>query len=131
MEIILTEVQGRPTNKFYDPDKANNGGGYWQYDGSAVAKIGDKTVRVEVCDDSCGDFGTRYAAIVTYGIKCWYLAWGSMDGVHPDRELYRDISLELECSLNDLLDRVFDAVDAAAWKEMRGHEIIHEGGWHA
>lgn len=90
----LLSVWGYPTNPEYNPDTANNGGGYWQFAGGIVADIGGKLVTVEVDDTSCGDFGSRYyAGIFTDGFG-WQFVDGGMD----------DASIDKPEEINDILD---------------------------
>lgn len=47
-------------NPSYDPDTANNGGNYWQFDGSCSVELADGTIiNAQLDDSSCGDFGRR------------------------------------------------------------------------
>lgn len=59
-EIKILEQVEHEQNAFYDPDKANNGGGYsqplkrtnFEYEGEEYEFVYDST--------SCGDFGSRF-----------------------------------------------------------------------
>ena len=44
----IVSAWGARTNPHYNPDTANNGGGYWQYAGVIVADIGGQLCTVEV-----------------------------------------------------------------------------------
>ncbi len=55
----IVSAWGAQTNPHYDPDTANNGGGYWQFSGGIVVDLNGQLVTVEVDDTSCGDFGSR------------------------------------------------------------------------
>lgn len=57
-------ITAKCSNEFYNPDRCRNGGGYWNYRGECSFLINDAEVTVEVNNDSCGDFGTRYSATV-------------------------------------------------------------------
>lgn len=57
-------------NPFYDAEKANNGGGYWQYYGTCTVELDDGTTLSASYDNtSCGDFGER-----------WYMEFIAEDG---------------------------------------------------
>lgn len=76
----LESFWGRPTNSFYNPDKANDGGGYWQFKGGAlyITNSGQPLV-MEVRDTSCGWFGTRkefHADVNGRKVDVW---WGTME----------------------------------------------------
>lgn len=71
----------RQMNPFYDPAKANNGGGYDQPEISFTlfgwnTELGEIRLR----DTSCGDFGTRYDIIVAdlNGSEEGIAAWGTI-----------------------------------------------------
>lgn len=80
----ILSAWGRATNPAYDPDTANNGGGYWQFAGGLVAEINGQLVAVEVDDASCGDFGSRvYVGIISDGYH-WRYVDGTMDDASID-----------------------------------------------
>lgn len=57
-------------NPFYDAEKANNGGAYWQYYGTCTVELDDGTTLSASYDNSsCGDFGER-----------WYMEFIAEDG---------------------------------------------------
>lgn len=71
---------GRPTNAHYDPRKANDGGGYWQFEGGALFITSDgRPVVMEVRDTSCGWFGSRmelHAEVSGHTVDVY---WGTME----------------------------------------------------
>lgn len=80
----ILSAWGRATNPAYDPDTANNGGGYWQFSGGILAEINGQLVTVEIDDSSCGDFGSRiYVDVIADGF-CWRYVDGSMDDASID-----------------------------------------------
>lgn len=82
--LYIVSAWGWATNPAYNPDTANNGGGYWQFDGGIVAEINGQLVAVEVCDTSCGDFGSRvYVNIIADGYH-WRYADGTMTDASID-----------------------------------------------
>lgn len=89
-EIKLDAVWGTPSGA-YNPDTANNGGGYWQfYGGAKFSAVNGQIIIVEVQDTSCGDFGTRclYDITVQDATKAlgWFINAGSMDDASIDSE---------------------------------------------
>lgn len=76
----LESFWGRPTNPFYDLDKANDGGGYWQFEGGALFITNNgRPVVMEVRDDSCGWLGSRkefHADVNGRKADVW---WGTME----------------------------------------------------
>lgn len=84
MSISIVSAWGLATNPAYNPDTANNGGGYWQFAGGLVAEINGQLVAVEVDDASCGDFGSRvYVGIIADGYH-WRYVDGTMDDASID-----------------------------------------------
>ena len=68
------------TNEAYDPSTSRNGGGYHQPSYFIVEEKDPEWV-LTIHDNSCGDFGTRYAAVVST-LRGYRLAgawWGSME----------------------------------------------------
>lgn len=82
MQIV--SVWGYPSNPFYNPDKANNGGGYWQYYGGVVLALNGELVVVELQDNSCGDFGSRWSFDVDSPSYCWRVNCGTSDDASID-----------------------------------------------
>lgn len=79
----IVSAWGWATNPAYNPDTANNGGGYWQFAGGVVVDLNGRLVTVEVDDMSCGDFGSRrYVDISTDGFR-----WQFVDGTMGDASI--------------------------------------------
>lgn len=94
MSISIVSAWGWATNPAYNPDAANNGGGYWQFAGGLVAEINGQLVAVEVDDASCGDFGSCvYVDIIADGYH-WRYADGTMG----------DASIDAPEEVADILD---------------------------
>lgn len=127
--IKLGAVWGTPIGA-YNPDTANNGGGYWQfYGGAAFFSENGQVVIVEVEDTSCGDFGTR----ILYGITVqddtktleWHANVGSMDDASIDSQetidaVFAAIAKELDILPEDVDNMLCDAdlgASEAAWRE--------------
>lgn len=105
MSHIVVSAWGWATNPAYDPDTANNGGGYWQFSGGLVAYLNGRLVTVEVDDTSCGDFGSRcYVGISADGF-CWRFADGTMDAA----------SIDAPEEVADILDSASGALGVDAW----------------
>lgn len=69
-------IETKQINENYDPQKANNGGGYKHTETTFILANGDRGV---YRDTSCGDFGTRYTLEIE-GKPC--AMWGSMIEEH-------------------------------------------------
>ena len=82
MQII--SAWGYPTNPHYNPDKSNNGGGYWQYSGGAVIAHTGEIIVVELHDDDCGDFGSRWGFEISAPGYCWHVNCGNADDASID-----------------------------------------------
>nr|DAO63234.1 MAG TPA: hypothetical protein [Caudoviricetes sp.] len=128
MNIKLDAVWGTPIGA-YNPDTANNGGGYWQFYGGAVFSAENgQVVIVEVQDTSCGDFGTRrqYDISVQDATKAleWYINTGSMDdaSIDPDETIdavFAAVAKELGVLPGDIYNMLCDACRGAnevAWR---------------
>lgn len=122
----LESFWGRPMNPFYDPDKANDGGGYWQFEGGAlyITEAG-RPVTVEVWDSSCGEFGTRLGVVIQMPRRRWATDWGTMDSEIPgddvpDQSVLSSAAGSMGVSDEDLgqiISEVFHAASlAAAWQ---------------
>ena len=75
MLVLCTEIE---QNEMFDPDRTHNGGGYHQplWD----IEIPTMAARIQLCDLSCGDFGSRYSAEVSIGGNIVADAsWGTMN----------------------------------------------------
>ncbi len=115
----IVSAWGLPTNPEYDPDTANNGGGYWQFAGGILADVNGRPVTVEVDDTSCGDFGDRvYVDVLVDGYH-WRYADGSMDDASIDAPeeidaVLASISGVLGVNAADLVSAALDAADLCA-----------------
>lgn len=127
--IKLDAVWGTPSGA-YNPDTANNGGGYWQfYGGAKFSAVNGQIVIAEVQDTSCGDFGTRilYDITVQDATKAleWHINTGSMDDASIDSEetidaVFAAIAKELDVCPGDIDNMLCDACRGAnevAWRE--------------
>lgn len=130
--VKLGAVWGTPSGT-YNPDTANNGGGYWQFYGGAVffAENGQVVV-VDVDDSSCGDFGTRlyYDITVQDATKAleWHINTGSMDDASIDSQEIIDAVITavakalgvLPDDVDNMLGDAYRGANEAAWKEYYG-----------
>lgn len=128
-EIKLGAVWGTPSGA-YNPDTANNGGGYWQFNGGAMFSAENgQFIIVEVVDTSCGDFGTRiwYDIAIQDDKKAleWHVNVGSMDDASIDSQetidaVFAAIANALNISPEDVDNMLCDADRGAsevAWRE--------------
>lgn len=133
MDIKLDAVWGTPSGA-YNPYTANNGGGYWQFNGGARFSAGNgQFVIIEVTDTSCGDFGTRlwYDITVQDATKAltWYVNMGTMDDASIDSQeiidaVFAAIAKELGVLPDDIDNMLCDAYRGAyeaAWREYYGN----------
>lgn len=129
MDIKLDAVWGTPIGS-YNPDTANNGGGYWQFEGGAIFSAENgQLIIIEVVDTSCGDFGTRlwYDITVQDATKAleWHVNMGSMDDASIDSQetidaIFAAIAKELDILPEDVDNMLCDADRGAsevAWRE--------------
>lgn len=127
--VKLDAVWGTPSGT-YNPDTANNGGGYWQFYGGAIfSAVNGQIVIIDVQDSSCGDFGTRlyYDITVQDATKAleWHINTGSMDDASIDPEetidaVFAAIARELNILPDDVTDMLCDAhrgANEVAWRE--------------
>ena len=84
----IVSVWGYPTNPFYNPHTANNGGGYWQYEGGIVLDHNGEMIVVELYDSSMGDFGSRWGFDVSAPGYCWRVNCGNADDASIDAPEY-------------------------------------------
>lgn len=114
--FYLLSCWGANTNEFYDPDRAYNGGGYWQPSGGCLFAVHGRLVVVEYDKFDCGDFGCRRS----YAVECdgfrWQWRESNMDGdSYDDRDaVYDSISGVLGVDADWFLDVARDAVQFAA-----------------
>lgn len=119
---------GWPTNPHYDPTRAYNGGGYWQYKGGALYMTEDgHPVVIETEDASQGDFGTIYGRAITVDGMVYRDDWGSADcmGGHytPDSAILQAAAGKIGIHPGELADHIWQASRAAdmaatwAWEE--------------
>lgn len=101
----IVSVWGMPTNPKYNPDTANNGGGYWQFSGGIVVDLNGQLVTVDIDDTSCGEFGSRYYAGIFADGFGWQLVDGSMD----------DSSIDADGEIEDILDSASIILGVDAW----------------
>lgn len=80
----IASVWGYPSNPFYNPERAANGGGYWQYYGGVVLALNGELVVVELYDDDCGDFGSRWSFDVSAPGYWWHAVCGNADDASID-----------------------------------------------
>lgn len=129
MNIKLDAVWGTPIGA-YNPDTANNGGGYWQFEGGAIFSAENgQFIIIEVVDTSCGDFGTRlwYDITVQDATKAleWHVNMGSMDDASIDSQetidaVFAAIAKALDVLPEDIDNMLCDAdlgASEAAWRE--------------
>ena len=119
--INIRSAWGVPTNEAFNAETSGNGGGYWQYAGGIVAKVGGQLVVVEVDDASCGDFGSRiYVSVACDGYE-WRVCVGTMDDAcidSPDEAdaIFASISGVLGIDASDLIAAAEDAANLCAWR---------------
>lgn len=117
----IVSVLGMPTNPKYNPNTANNGGGYWQFSGGIVVDLNGQLVAVEVDDTSCGDFGSRvYFSVAADGF-CWRFSDGTMDDASIDTSedvlsVLRSISGVLGVDAEALISAALNAANICAWE---------------
>lgn len=114
----IVSAWGTQTNPHYNPDTANNGGGYWQFSGGIVVDLNGQIVTVEVDDTSCGDFGSRVYFSVTAGF-CWCFSNGTMDDASVDTPedvlgVLRSISGVLGVDAEALISAALNAANICA-----------------
>lgn len=127
-EIKLGAVWGTPSGA-YNPDTANNGGGYWQFNGGAMFSAGNgQVVIVDVQDSSCGDFGTRlyYGITVQDATKAleWHINTGSMDDASIDPQEIIDAVITavakalgvLPADVDNMLCDAYRGANEVAWR---------------
>lgn len=119
----IMSAWGLPTNPEYDPDTANNGGGYWQFAGGILADISGHLVTVEVDDTSCGDFGARVYVDVIADDYHWRFVGGTMADASIDAPeeidaILSSISGVLGVDASGLIAAALSAADLCARQEV-------------
>ena len=116
--FYLLSCWGTNTNEFYDPDRAYNGGGYWQPSGGCLFAVHGRLVVVSYDKHDCGDFGCRRDYVVECDGFRWAWSESNMDGDGDrcvDRDaVYDSISGVFGVDADWFLDVARDAVQFAA-----------------
>lgn len=114
--FYLLSCWGNNQNEFYDPDRAYNGGGYWQPSGGCLFAVHGRLVVVSYDKFDCGDFGCRRDYVVDAGDYRWDWRESNMDGEGYDDTLsiYQSISGVMDVDADWFLDVARDAVQFAA-----------------
>lgn len=118
----IASVWGYPSNPFYNPERAANGGGYWQYYGGVVLALNGELVVVELYDDDCGDFGSRWGFDVTAPGYCWRVTCGDADDASIDApedidDVCASISGVLGLDIMELIHEVAPVIDECARRQ--------------
>lgn len=96
--LNLVLVHAEQGNPHYDPETANNGGGYDQpqldYEDTSCG------ILVTIDDDSCGDFGERYTVNVYRKGKLIFCA------VRDTMDDWREYTSELTDEIRPLIEQV-------------------------
>ena len=119
-------------NPCYDPEKANNGGGYWQPYGTCTVTLeSGETVSATYEDTSCGDFGDRwYAEFVTVDGEAFrfaedYIGSSAKDQASNDSwndKTADEMFARLGADAATLIDAVSAAISGAAWDKYNAEE---------
>ena len=114
----LESFWGEYTNPHYDPERANNGGGYWQYKGGALYTSDDgRSVVIETEDASQGDFGTTYGYDITVDGLVYRDDWGSNDCMggkcEPDHAILSAAAGKIGITVDELVVLIGEADNAA------------------
>ena len=112
----IVSAWGAQTNPHYDPDTANNGGGYWQFSGGIVVDLNGQLVTIDVDDTSCGDFGSRVYFSVTADGFCWRFSDASIDTPDDVLGVLRSISGVLGVDSEALISAALNAANICAWE---------------
>lgn len=111
-------------NHGYNPEAANNGGGYWQFGGSCTVELtGGTIISAELDDSSCGDFGRRSQLTLTVkGQKL--LLWEdeiskrTEEAAEENTQTLIQLEQLLGCdsrAVDCLVDDIADAIEGAAY----------------
>ena len=108
----IKEYKVVETNEYADKDTCRNGGGYFQPEWTIVMKDGSTLV---LCDDSCGDFGTRYWASLKGedGHQMAVAQWGTM--LVPEEEYSSFHHDEYLFDVEDLTGIHIPTVEEVEW----------------
>lgn len=120
MQIV--SAWGYPSNPFYNPEKANNGGGYWQTDGGVVLDHNGELIVVELHNDDCGDFGSRWGFTVSASGYCWHVNCGNADDASIDapedvEAVCASINGVLGLDIMELIHKVAPVIDECARRQ--------------
>lgn len=129
VDINILSAFGWPTNPQYGQGNANDGGCYWQYAGGIVAEVSGHTVAVEIIDDSCGEFGSRYCVTVSTEDYEWIYCDGGMDDSSLDDEAFiiavkDSISAILRVNAEDLICLARHAANLCARQRQREKDMV-------
>ena len=118
----IVSVWGYPSNPFYNPERAANGGGYWQYYGGVVLDHNGELVVVELQDDDCGDFGSRWSFDVDALGYWWHASCGaaadaSIDALEDIDAVCASIEGVLGLDIMELIHEVAPVIDACARRQ--------------
>ena len=116
----IKNVTGYETGH-YNPETCCNGGGYWQFAGTA--EVGDWNISVD--DTSCGGYGDRVFFEVRRGditSWVWYNTMQSDCSYDPDDDWGNSSNnwdiIDPDCILTpDVLWQVHTAIDNIAWND--------------
>ena len=110
----------------YNPDTANNGGGYWQPYGDCTITLSDGTMLTAKLDDtSCGDFGDRWMLSFSYGDEEYVFCEDDVDSdlshqcllfIANDATCHR-MADRFSIDVNELIHAVRCAINDEAWEE--------------
>ena len=119
-------------NPCYDPEKANNGGGYWQPYGTCTVTLeGGETVSATYADTSCGDFGDRwFAEFIAEDGEAFrfaedYVGSSSEDQASNDAwnaKTADRMFVRIGVDAASLIDAVSSAISGAAWDKYHAEE---------
>lgn len=96
--LNLVLVHAEQGNPYYDPETANNGGGYDQP--QLVYEDTANCVEVIVDDSSCGDFGERYDVTILKDGKCIFCA------VRDTMDEWREYTTKITDEIRSLVEEV-------------------------
>ena len=121
MNAFMESFWGYESNPHYNPETANNGGGYSQPCGGMLVSLENgEYITVTVEDLSCGDFGTRiYWNMTCTDGRSYGGCFGSMDDAAIDDDWSEDslgsVSGVYGINARAMLRDAVDAVHFAAY----------------